>query len=243
MTPEESHQHSLITLNHIAKLDDYLIGIKNICDMGAGRGLDSVWWATLESPEGRKYNFNVTSVELTPVGYTPIVGNMKWRIEDYNIVELPPQDIIWCHDAFQYSLNPVATLWRWHNLLRVDGLLLIEIPYKLSIDDHVDRLKVNATYDSGVYHVHTLGSLILQLASAGFDCRRAHFQMDREHGWIRAAVYRTESEPKQYNSWYDLKDADLLPECLDAPIHGFNRFQETDLVVEWIDRSVSILAV
>jgi hypothetical protein len=243
MTPQESYEHSLVTLGIIEQLDDYLSNIETVCDMGAGDGLDAVWWATLVDPDGRPRKIKTTAVELYPTQTIKTAGDMSWRFEDFSTVELPPQDIIWCHDSLQYAMNPVGTLFHWHKLLRTDGLLIVEIPYILGINDHRDRLKIDVKIDSGVYHIYTLSNLIVQLASAGFDCRTAHFQLDRDRGWIRAAVYRTEDEPKMYRDLYELKDTKRLPFSLDARLSGMNNFNEIDLVVEWIDRSVTILAV
>lgn len=241
MTPQESHQHSLVTLNYLSMLDDYLSNIKDICVMGAGLGYDAVWWASLKSPHGRSYNFNVSAVEMSPPYGLQTVQGMQWYFEDFSLVKLPPQDLIWCHNALHYSLNPIGTLFHWHNLLRNDGLLIVEIPYTLSISEHLQHNMVNVNMSSGVYHVYTMSSLIIQLASAGFDCRNAHFQFDRENKWLRAAVYKTEDQPKLYNSLYELRETNRLPYCLDAKLNSIDNFNESDLVLEWIDRTQSFL--
>ena len=243
MTPQESHQHSLKTLNYLALLDDYLSGMSNIAVMGAGIGLDAVWWATLHDQGGRAYNFNVTAVEVAPSLEIKTAGKMQWKFEDMSTVELPPQDLIWCHNALHHTLNPIGALFHWHKLLRKDGLLVVEIPYSLSVRSHIEHNTVNVTMSSGMYHVYTMSSLIVQLASAGFDCRQANFQLDKESGWLRAAVYKTSDEPRLYSSLYELKETDRLPYCLDAVLGGIDRFNEGDLVLEWIDRSQSILGL
>ena len=83
----------------------------------------------------------------------------------------------------------------------------------------------------------------MQLASAGFDCRDAHFQFDKENGWLRAAVYKTNDTPRMYTSLYELKETNRLPYCLDAILDGIDNFNESDLMLEWIDRSQSILGL
>ena len=243
MTPQESHQHSLKTLEYLAMLDDYLSGMNNIAVMGAGIGLDAVWWATLHNQGGRPYNFNVTAVEIAPSVEIKTAGKMLWKFEDMSTVELPQQDLIWCHNALHHTLNPVGTLFHWHKLLRKDGLLIIEIPYSLSIHRHIEHNTVNVAMVNGMYHVYTMSSLIVQLASAGFDCRQANFQLDKESGWLRAAVYKTNDEPRLYNSLYELKETNRLPYCLDAVLGGIDAFNESNLVLEWIDRSQSILGL
>jgi len=243
MTPQESHQHSLKTLEYLALLDDYLLGIENVAVMGAGIGLDAVWWATLARPDGRTYNFNVTAVDFAPSMEIKTAGKMQWRFEDFSTIELPSQDLIWCHNTLHHTMNPIGTLFHWHKLLRKDGLLIVEIPYSLSISQHIEHNTINVNMVSGMYHVYTMSSLIVQLASAGFDCRQANFQLDKESGWLRAAVYKTDDEPKMYSSLYELKETGRLPQCLDAVLGGIDKFNEGDLVLEWIDRSQSILGL
>jgi len=243
MTPQESHQHSLVTLNYLSLLDDYLSGIKNISVMGAGMGYDAVWWANLTRPDGRKYNFAVTAVDSSPPFGLQTVQGMQWRFEDFSTIDLPIQDLIWCHNSLHYTLNPIGTLFHWHKLLRKDGLLIIEMPYSLSINQHIQHNTVNVNMSSGMYHVYTMSNLIVQLASAGFDCRNANFQFDKENGWLRAAVYKTDDEPRLYSSLYELKNTNRLPYCLDAILDGIDNFNESDLMLEWIDRSQSILGL
>ena len=243
MTPQESHQHSLTTLEYLAMLDDYLLGIENITVMGAGVGLDAVWWATLVGANGRPYNFNVTAVDIAPSIEIKTAGKMQWRFEDFSTIELPPQDLIWCHNTLQHTLNPVGALFHWHKLMRKDGLLIVEIPYSLSISRHIEHNTVNVNMVSGMYHVYTMSNLIVQLASAGFDCRNANFQFDKQNGWLRAAVYKTTDEPRLYSSLYELKETNRLPYCLDAILDGIDNFNESDLMLEWIDRSQSILGL
>lgn len=243
MTPQESHQHSLVTLNYLALLEDYLMGLKNIAVMGAGIGLDAVWWASLQNSDSKKYNFNVTAVEIAPPYNIQTVSGMKWVFEDFEKVNLPQQDLIWCHNTLHHALNPVGTLFHWHNLLRKDGILIIQIPYSLSISEHIQHNTVNVNMTSGMYHVYTMSNLIVQLASAGFDCRNAHFQFDKTNAWLRAAVYKTDDQPQLYTSLYELHHTGRLPYCLDAKLNGIDNFDEKDLVLEWIDRSQSFLSL
>ena len=43
---EESHQHSLQTLNQLYEYDDFMMSIKTVADLGCGTGKDLIWWAT-----------------------------------------------------------------------------------------------------------------------------------------------------------------------------------------------------
>jgi len=242
MTPEQSHQHSLQTLNIIAEYPDFLAGITNICDMGAGIGLDAQWFTQLADPDGRRYNHNVTAVDISPDRSRLVWGDATWNFGDYSIVDLPLQDLIWCHDSFQYAISPLHTLFHWNKLLKTDGMLIIQMPYRLNVDNHKDRLKVNYRAEPGVYNVHTLSNLLIQLICAGYDCRTSNFMLDRETGWLSAAVYKI-TEPKMYANLHDMLAEKRLPVCLEDKIHGTGYFDETDLVVEWLDRSVKFLSL
>lgn len=44
-TDQDSHAHSLQTLNLIANYDDFMDSIRVIADMGCGSGADINWWA------------------------------------------------------------------------------------------------------------------------------------------------------------------------------------------------------
>ena len=44
---QESHDHSLETLNHLYNYDDFMLSIDSLCDIGCGiNGLDLEWWAS-----------------------------------------------------------------------------------------------------------------------------------------------------------------------------------------------------
>ena len=126
MTPQESHEHSLITLTHLQNLEDYMSGLTNVCDMGAGIGLDACHLATMTDTFGRPYNFNVTAVDNSP-GAIQARGRMVWNFDDAHTVQLPQkQDMIWCHDTLQYLRSPLDALFNWHGLLNEDGILIVE---------------------------------------------------------------------------------------------------------------------
>jgi len=240
----QSHHHSLETLAVMHQYEDWIKNIKNVAVMGAGIGLDALWWADLKHSDGASYNINVTSVELNPdannmVGHS----NIKWIYSDFSTIELPSQDLIWCHNSFQYSLNPIGTLLHWYSLLRTDGMLCIQIPYRLGVNKSNNIDKVNYVVNPGIYFSHTISSLIVQLAATGFDCRDAHFQLDKHRGWINLAVYKTVNVPDYTKNLYDLKNTMRLPASLDEIIESKGFFEETDLILQWIDRSVQILAV
>jgi SAM-dependent methyltransferase len=240
----QNHQHSLETLNILQQYTDWIKNIQNVAVMGAGAGLDALWWAQLTDPDGTSLDINVTAVEINP-DVNKMIGHpkIKWMYSDFNSVEMTAQDLIWCHDSFQFTLDPMGTLLHWYNLLRPDGMLCMQVPYSLGVNKANNLDKVNYVVNPGVYFTHTISSLIVQLAATGFDCRDAHFQLDKQRGYINLAVYKTSVTPDYTRNLYDLKDTGRLPASLDDIIESKGFFEETDLVLQWLDRSVQILAV
>ena len=47
-TSEESHQHSLETLNILDGFIDFKCSISNLLDLGCGESLDLNWWANID---------------------------------------------------------------------------------------------------------------------------------------------------------------------------------------------------
>ena len=210
--------------------------------MGAGIGLDAQWWTQLTDAENRRYNYNVTAVDISSDRNRIIWGDTTWNFSDYSTVDLSEQDLIWSHDSFQYALSPLHTLFHWNKLLKTDGMLIIQMPYKLSVSNHRDKINPDYRIEPGVYNVHTLSNLLVQLIYAGFDCRTSNFMLDRDTGWISAAVYKI-AEPKMYTNMHDMLSEKRLPACLEDKVHSTGYFNETDLVVEWLDRSVKFLSL
>ena len=48
---EQSHQHSLRTLETLYEYDDFMESVKDMVDLGSGSGLDLEWWATRTTRE------------------------------------------------------------------------------------------------------------------------------------------------------------------------------------------------
>jgi SAM-dependent methyltransferase len=230
------------TLRLLNRYGDFMDGIKTVVDMGAGIGAESLWWATNRDSDNRLRDIKVTAYELYS---NPQVSaqheNIHWRIRDFVDTQLEEasQDFIWANNSFQYAYNPIETLIHWNKILRQDGMLCMHIPVNNSLYYNQDRIVFDNEYTSGCCFNHTLGSLIYMLATAGFDCRQGHFAQDDQ--WIKAAVYKSDANPQLNSSLYELKDKNLLPTCLDGVIQGKNSFKNSDLRVEWIDRSQYML--
>jgi hypothetical protein len=96
---------------------------------------------------------------------------------------------------------------------------------------------------SGCYYHHTLVSLIHMLAVAGWDCRSGFFLKRPTDNWVHAVVYKSTQppmDPKQTN-WYQLSEKNLLPESADKSIQSHGYLRQQDLVVPWLDKSLTWL--
>jgi SAM-dependent methyltransferase len=237
---------SLETLTILNQYQDFLNNIETVSDMGCGIGTDSNWWASLAKHDGTLRNIKVNAIDIKLDSRVTLKHpNINYIAADFSASTLPAnsQDFVWAHDSFQFSLNPFHTLNHWYDIMKVDGMLLITIPYCHSIHSHRDIQTVDITHMSNSYYNWTLGSLIMLLVANGFDCRQGHFKFDRVNGWIQAAVYKLPTRPNPTISWYEMVDEKLLPASIEASILKNGNFNESDIVCEWIDRSQYILAL
>ena len=246
LTAEQSHQHSLETLEILNQYQDFMDGIKTVADMGCGTGLDSKWFAELVDINGLNRNIQVTAIdsvlEKSALARHP---NIQYIQTDYTASELEfgSQDFVWAHDSFQLAISPFHTLSHWWQIMKTDAMLAITVPSNFYVLNHRDRQTVDIEYTNGAYFNWSLGNLIISLATCGFDCRAGHFKIDRQRGWIHAAVYRTDSPPNIQTNWYNLLDSDRLPLTIHQSLMRNGTFKESDLVVDWIDRSQYIASL
>lgn len=234
----ESHDHSLSTLDLIYQYDSFLDNLTTICDMGCGAGKDAAWWATLETrddpPEPR--NYKVYAVDLVDriepevrdlPNIIPVIDNFENRIIPVGI------DLIWCHDAFQYVLDPMNTLKNWNLQMNINGMLMMTIPLTATVVYNRSNIR---TYDH-MYFCHTLPTIIYMLAVNGFDCKDAYFCKKPDDNWLHVAVYKsTEPLDPRKTRLYDLAEKDLLhPSAVKSlTAHGFLR--QEDLIYPWLDK-------
>ena len=62
--PEESHAHSLETLNWLYEHDDFMASIDTLIDLGCGAGLDLEWWATRTTRDDNHEPLNISCTGL-----------------------------------------------------------------------------------------------------------------------------------------------------------------------------------
>jgi SAM-dependent methyltransferase len=246
---ESSHLHSQLTLKLLAEHDDFMDCIKTVADMGSGIGLDALWWAT-QQLESADDNHNLRNIKVHAVDTFVHPGakqhsNIIWHQKDFSKTNLKPEsiDLIWSHNSFQQSSNPLETLAHWWSLLPIDGMLCLEIPYIYNLHYFRNQPRINSTSYPGCYFNYTPITLMMMLASAGFDCRNGHFKFVPDVPWIHAAVYKTSHEPQQYVNWYELLNRSTLPLSVEKAITSKGHVSDSDIIVEWIDHSVYNLSI
>jgi len=237
--PDESHEHSRKTLDLIYKYDDYLDSLTVVADMGCGAGFDAKWWATLQTrddpPEFHNYivyavDQNIQQIDpsiLALPNVHPIEGNFEERV-------IPRQvDLLWAHDVFQYSLNPLKCLQTWKSSMNVNGMLILSVPQTTYYKNN----RLTIANHSGQYYSYNILNLMYMLALSGFDCRDAYFYRKRETPWLYAAVYATEHEPLDSGAtWYDLAERNLINDSVVASVNKYGHARIEDIVVAWLDR-------
>lgn len=237
---QESHEHSLKTLEIIYGYDSFLDSLEAVADMGCGSGLDLDWFARLETrddpPEPRNYISYAVDKDLRsfnePTKELPNVQLVEGNIED---VILPRKiDLMWSHDSFQYVINPLATLRHWNNLMNEDGMLVIIL--KQTVSTEYNRL-VNRGVNYSYYN-HNLVNLIYMLAVNGFDCNDAYALKDHNDPWLHLAVYKSNIKPMDpaTTSWYNLAEQGLLHITVENSLNRYGYVKQEDILYPWLDK-------
>jgi SAM-dependent methyltransferase len=236
----QSHLHSLKTLNLLYEYDSFLDSIKVIADMGAGAGYDTKWWSELQTRDDPQEPRGIWVYAIDRYKkFEPdnVKGNrVKQIISDFETVKLPtPVDLIWCHDSFQYVLDPIKTLRNWNRLLQQDGMLILSFP---QLSSYVNRQYSNRVY-SNTYYNHNIVSLMYMLGVCGFDCNDAYFYRDPsdKNPWIHAAVYKASDplDPATTTLW-DLASENLLNPSAIACLEKHGHLRQEEILTTWFDK-------
>lgn len=245
---EESHAHSLTTLNMLYEYDDFMSSIGTVVDLGCGSGLDLEWWATRTTRDDAREPLNIDciGVDLNPhLSIAKKYPNVTYQSVDFETQIHPKQkklfDILWCHDAFQYALDPVGTLSRWWHIASPGAMLALIVPQTTN----VQARKYQFVQESGCYYHHTMVSLIHMLSVSGWDCAAGFFKKKQNDPWLHAVVYKSNHEPQspKTTSWYQLAEMGLLPE---SAVHGIKKLgllRQEDLILPWLDKSLDHLGL
>jgi SAM-dependent methyltransferase len=240
---EESHAHSLQTLNTLFEYDDFMESINTVVDLGCGSGLDLEWWATRTTRDDSPIPLNIqcTGVDQSDrLSLTQKYSNIRYQQTNFenniSVKKSALYDVLWCHDSFQYAINPLETLKHWWNIAADGAMLALIIPQTTNFQQRQSVF----SQASGCYYHHTVVSLIHMLAVSGWDCRSGFFLKNPADSWLHAIVYKSNVPPMnpQTTTWYDLVDHKLLPESADQCVLKHGELRQQELLVPWIDKSL-----
>lgn len=245
--PQESHEHSLEILNLLYEYDDFMESIGTLVDLGCGSGLDLEWWATATTREDTPRPLNIRCVGVDQIESVPLAkkyANITYQRSSFETDNWVPKktkfDLLWCHDAFQYAINPFETLKLWRNVANNDAMLIITVPETIT----VNRRSISYVQPSGCYYHHSIVSLMHMLAVNGWDCAAGFFRKRVGSPWIDLAVYKSPIEPTDPSTttWYDLAEKQLIPKSAQDSVERHGYVRQEDLVLPWLDKSLSWLA-
>jgi SAM-dependent methyltransferase len=237
----DSHDHSLQILELLYAYDSFLDSLTVVADMGCGAGLDAEWWATLETrddpPEPHNYIVYAVDEDLSKINKDILkLPNLKTIQKNFEDDNLFPRlvDLMWCHDSFQYAVNPMQTLKRWSNAMSENGMLVMAMPQNI----HYLYNRMHNNSPSGVYYNHNITSLIYMLAVNGFDCKDAYFYKNMNDPWLYAAVYKSGHAPMDPHktSWHDLVDMELVNDSIKQSLNKNNYVRQEDILTTWLDK-------
>lgn len=237
-----SHHHSLDTLVHLYEYDDFMLSIETMLDIGCGSGLDLEWWATRTTRDDtpRPLDIKCTGIDLfSDMSMAKKYRNIVYKsqnFEDPILRDKKTYDVIWCHDAFQYAINPIQTLVNWRKVMSADGMLVLILPQSTNLEFKTQAFDQR----DGCYYHWTMTSLIHVLAVAGFDCAGGFFKKNPDDPWLHAVVYNgpQESLDPRTTRWYDLADKGLLPASAADSVQKHGYLRQRDLTLPWLDKSI-----
>lgn len=238
---EESHAHSRRTLDVLYEHDDFMESVGRVADLGSGpSALDALWWAEAVTRDDTPLPLNIQSVAVDqfetflPARRSKNLSYQREDLETWNTVKRG-FDVLWCHDTFQYMINPLHCLANWWHIAADNGMLVLILPQTTNIEFNDEAFDL----PSGCYYNHTLVSLIYMLATAGWDCGSGFFLKKPTDPWIHAVVYKSRQRPRnpKETNWYDLIESDLLPDSAVKSINKYGYLRQRDLVLPWLDKS------
>lgn len=240
ISPQQSHLHSLKTLNQIYQYDSFLDSINNIADFGCGAGLDARWWATLTTRDDKAEprNYNVVCVDINDaldleVKKLPNIKQITNDFENEGVVG-SKIDLLWSHNAFQYAINPLQTLRNWNKMMVKDGMLVIVMPQYAGYVNNKAHFRIH----NGTLYSHNVINLMYMLAVCGFDCNDAYFKVEAHDyvPWIHAAVYKSGDPLDPKTSLYELADKQLIHISAIKSLETNGYIRQEELITKWFDK-------
>lgn len=241
--PQSSHAHSLHTLETLYQFDDFMQSIENVIDMGCGAGLDMLWWATrtTRDPNPKPLNIRCLGIDTAPscaaTSQHRYVSYMPQDFEQPISTHKRRFDVVWCHDSFQYVLDPFRTLAQWRDITVPGGTLVLIVPQTVTFSLNREQIE----QADGCYWHWTLVNLIHTLAVTGWDCAQGFYLRQPGDPWLTVVVRRGEhgSLDPRTTRWYDLCDRGILPESAIKSIKRHGYLRQQDLLLPWIDKSLT----
>lgn len=236
----KSHEHSLEVLSLLREHDTFMESISTVADMGAGACHDVAWWAnaTTRDEPNEPLNLNCFAVDRAPfVVDFDLPGNVIQVQRDFEKACLPtPVDVMWCHNSFQYALNPLNTLKVWNQQINVNGLLYIGLPML----NYHELKKFHAYGRNNEYFSHSVLSMIYMLAVNGFDCRDAYVRKRKDDAWMHFAVFKTDIAPMDpaVTNWYDLIEKKLIHDSIVKSLSQYGQIRQEDVFYTWLDKNL-----
>lgn len=241
---QDSHAHSLEILELMYQYDDFMESVGTVADLGCGKScLDMQWWATRTTRDEEQIPLDIQCVGFDILDTIDAKHkNISYQKHDLETLETAKRkyDILWCHDTFQYLLDPLGCLKRWRGIANDNAMLVMSIPQTTFIQYNQQEFNILP----GQYYHFTLTNLLYMLAVNGWDCKDGFFKKEPEDNWIHLIVYKSDCEPldPRTSSWYDVAETGLLPETAEASINRYGHVRQPDLVLPWLDKSLSWFA-
>lgn len=240
---QASHEHSLKVLNELYEHDDFMESVGRVIDLGCSRdALDITWWATRTTRDDIAVPLNIscTGVDLVENIDTTArqagVSYIKQDIETLNHTK-KGYDILWCHDTFQYMINPLQCLSNWWHIANPGAMFVLMVPQTTNIEFQRQAFDL----PNGCYYNHTIVSLMYMLATTGWDCASGFFQKKPADPWINIITYRSNNQPRdpKNTTWYDLADLGMIPPSAVESLNRYGYVRQRDLLLPWLDKSLS----
>lgn len=236
----QSHNHSLTVLNLLREHDTFMESISSMADLGAGACLDTLWWATATTRDDTREPLELKcfAVDRRPklIDFEQ-PRNMTYIQKNFETLCLPePVDVLWCHDAFQYAVNPLHTMRLFNQQINVNGLLYLGIP--LLTYQQYGRLQ--STGENLQYFNHTFLNILYMLAVNGFDCKDAYFRKAQNDPWLHCAVFKSDIEPMDpaTTTWFELAEKGLLNDSVANSLSTYGHVRCQDALFPWLDKAL-----
>ena len=241
-----SNWPSLSILEMLYEYDDFMMSIATLVDLGCGQGKDLQWWATRTTRDKTPIPLNIQCVGVDTVPDLAMAReyqNVTYQKVDFETTILTPKnkfDVLWAYNSFQYCIDPLKTLVKWRDIASEGAMLVISIPQTTNFKQHEQDIKL----ESGAYYHHSIVSLIYMLATTGWDCKSGFYQKHADSNTINLIVYKSDREPldPKTTTWIDLFDKDILPESAAKSVYAHGYLQQRDLVLPWLDHSLTWFA-